>query len=99
MIKIIIENYVTRTDSNGNRYWKSKIINCRTNNMLIIDTPHSSNTYGMVRSAGYEWDNIHEVVIDDIKQADFRNIKPTNQGYMQSDDIVKNIKCLNRTVK
>ena len=59
MIKIIIENYYYWQKSYGKSYWLSEVINTETGKSIRIDTPHSSNTYGVVMDAGYNWDEIH----------------------------------------
>ena len=95
MIKIIIQNFVTKTDTSGNRYWKSNITNTRTGKSLTFETPHSSNTYGIVRNAGYEWDEILEVAAcDDMRAKNFKWIKTAD--VYKDTDIIKAIKQLNR---
>lgn len=94
MIKIIIEHYVTKIDACGNRYWKSRIINCHTGKVLTIYTPHSSNTEHTARAV-YEWDEMYIVIINEMEKADFYQIK-VDANCRKEDQIIEAIKSLSR---
>lgn len=60
-IRLIIENTNSRRDYYGNVYCYSTIIRASDRQYLRFRTPSRSNTMGVVRQAGFNWDEVFEV--------------------------------------
>ena len=58
-IKAICHHYWSHRDIYGNNYWFTKVTSAKTGKSFTFDTPHSSNSNGLLFGLGLDWPSVH----------------------------------------
>ena len=58
-IKLIVNHTYSKGDIYGNVYWFCKVTSTKTGKSVVFTTPHESNTKGLIREMGFEWEDMY----------------------------------------